>query len=270
MELVVGACDAIAARTVEESPAVHGVWLSSFELSSSLGIADDDLLGVDDWLRCIASVRRATAKPLSIDLGNSEGITASGLTDLLTALGPEAMVVVDDSVHPRRNSFSGTAFSTVSAPQFSSRVERIREAADRASLDVGICLRTETYRRHRRLELTLRHIVEVVARSGRASEFLLVHGLDLRTTDADSLRSLAIPHKLITLSTLSAGATVPELDALNIETLIIPNILTIQRCIEGPRLVEDITISGGSVDGDWQPFPSLYERLRFDDWTEGP
>ncbi|WP_309226929.1 isocitrate lyase/phosphoenolpyruvate mutase family protein [Streptomyces lunaelactis] len=102
----VGAASAVAARVAAES-GFDALWVSGLEVSTALGLPDENVLGPRDLADVVLALTRTAPLPVIVDVDNAGGsvATARRFADDLTRAGAAALCV-EDSAYPKVNSFA--------------------------------------------------------------------------------------------------------------------------------------------------------------------
>ncbi|WP_203933912.1 isocitrate lyase/phosphoenolpyruvate mutase family protein [Virgisporangium ochraceum] len=262
MNIAVGAVDAVAARTLDWVPTCNHLWISSFEISCSLGVPDSDLIRFEQLCERIQAVCRGSALPLIIDASNGVCYGNDRLAHFADSLNRAVTIVIDDTRFPRVNSFSPNGNVLADLQQTRSRLHFwSRKSRDVPS--IRVCLRTEHYRIYGDIEGTIIYLRELFDVEGLDPPQLLIHGYDLVSKGASALLNRLPIRSLVALSTLSPGRTIGEFRSHAIDTLIIPNILTIQRVLEGVKLLDEILSGDRTLDGPYRPFSQIRSEIEF-------
>jgi phosphoenolpyruvate phosphomutase len=100
-----GAVNAVAAAIAQQYGA-DALWISGLEVSASLGLPDDNVLGPRDLGDVVTSARRVSTLPVIVDVDNGAGSlpTTVRLAQDLSRAGATA-VCLEDSAYPKHNSF---------------------------------------------------------------------------------------------------------------------------------------------------------------------
>ncbi|MEU8782044.1 isocitrate lyase/phosphoenolpyruvate mutase family protein [Streptomyces sp. NPDC048637] len=103
----VGAASALSARVAVEA-GFDALWVSGLEVSTSLGLPDENVLGPRDLADVVSVLGRSAAGlPVIVDIDNAGGsvATAHRFGADLTAAGAAALCL-EDSTYPKVNSFA--------------------------------------------------------------------------------------------------------------------------------------------------------------------
>ncbi|MGW2055922.1 isocitrate lyase/phosphoenolpyruvate mutase family protein [Streptomyces sp. NPDC001840] len=131
----VGAANALAARVAVEA-GFDALWVSGLEVSTSLGLPDENVLGPRDLADVTGVLSRSADLPVIVDIDNAGGSVATAQrfgTDL-TAAGAAALCL-EDSTYPKVNSFAEHRHQQLSeAALMADQLAAIREATGPATL----------------------------------------------------------------------------------------------------------------------------------------
>ncbi|MER8084228.1 isocitrate lyase/phosphoenolpyruvate mutase family protein [Streptomyces sp. NPDC087532] len=102
----VGAASAVAARVAVES-GFDALWVSGLEVSTALGLPDENVLGPRDLADTVRALARTAPLPVIADVDNAGGsiATARRFADDLAHAGAAALCL-EDSAYPKTNSFA--------------------------------------------------------------------------------------------------------------------------------------------------------------------
>lgn len=105
--VIVSAGDAITAKLVEEA-GFDGIWISGFEASARLGLADNGSITMTEMLQATKTIVDATTLPVTVDVDNGYGgihnfVRAVKEFEKVGSLG----ICVEDNIFPKRNSLWG-------------------------------------------------------------------------------------------------------------------------------------------------------------------
>lgn len=137
----IGAASAVAAKVAVET-GFDALWVSGLEVSTALGLPDENVLGPRDLADIVLALTRTAALPVIVDIDNAGGTpaTARRFAGDLTRAGAAALCL-EDSAYPKVNSFA------LHRNQALARIETVTEqlAAMReaAGTRVALIARTE-------------------------------------------------------------------------------------------------------------------------------
>ncbi|UIX34472.1 isocitrate lyase/phosphoenolpyruvate mutase family protein [Streptomyces sp. GQFP] len=137
----IGAASAVAAKVAVET-GFDALWVSGLEVSTALGLPDENVLGPRDLADTVLALTRTAALPVIVDIDNAGGTpaTARRFAGDLTRAGAAALCL-EDSAYPKVNSFA------LHRSQALARIETVTEqlAAMReaAGTQVALIARTE-------------------------------------------------------------------------------------------------------------------------------
>jgi phosphoenolpyruvate phosphomutase len=138
----VGAVNALAACVAAEA-GFDALWVSGLEVSASLGLPDENVLGSRDLVDVVLALGRAAGLPVIVDIDNAGGsaATAGRFGGDLARAGAAALCV-EDSAYPKVNSFAVHRRQQLAGPALmGDQLAAMREAAGQ---HVVLIARTET------------------------------------------------------------------------------------------------------------------------------
>nr|WP_228867124.1 isocitrate lyase/phosphoenolpyruvate mutase family protein [Streptomyces halstedii] len=102
----VGAASAVAAKVALEA-GFDALWVSGLEVSTALGLPDENVLGPRDLADTVRAHARTAPLPVIVDVDNAGGqiATARRFADDLAHAGAAALCL-EDSAYPKSNSFA--------------------------------------------------------------------------------------------------------------------------------------------------------------------
>ncbi|CAL9411123.1 isocitrate lyase/phosphoenolpyruvate mutase family protein [Streptomyces sp. enrichment culture] len=102
----IGAASAVAAKVAVET-GFDALWVSGLEVSTALGLPDENVLGPRDLADTVLALTRTAALPVIVDIDNAGGTpaTARRFAGDLTRAGAAALCL-EDSAYPKVNSFA--------------------------------------------------------------------------------------------------------------------------------------------------------------------
>ncbi|WP_030276407.1 isocitrate lyase/phosphoenolpyruvate mutase family protein [Streptomyces sp. NRRL B-24484] len=125
-----GAANAMAA-TVAAEAGFDALWVSGLEVSTALGLPDENVLGPRDLADVVVTLGRVCDLPVIVDVDNAGGSAATARrfgTDLARA-GASALCL-EDSVYPKVNSFAlHRGQQLVDAQLMREQIKALRDAA---------------------------------------------------------------------------------------------------------------------------------------------
>ncbi|MCX4573419.1 isocitrate lyase/phosphoenolpyruvate mutase family protein [Streptomyces sp. NBC_01571] len=137
----IGAASAVAAKVAVET-GFDALWVSGLEVSTALGLPDENVLGPRDLADTVLALTRTAALPVIVDIDNAGGTpaTARRFAGDLTRAGAAALCL-EDSAYPKVNSFA------LHRSQALARIETVTEQLsamrDVAGTRVALIARTE-------------------------------------------------------------------------------------------------------------------------------
>lgn len=137
----IGAANALAARAGADA-GFDALWISGLEVSTGLGLPDENVLGPSDLAAVVTAVRRVVDLPIIVDIDNAGGGTATAqrvAADLARA-GADGLCL-EDSRYPKINSFATHRDQHLAdEEQVCAQLEQMRAAAP----ELVLIARTET------------------------------------------------------------------------------------------------------------------------------
>jgi phosphoenolpyruvate phosphomutase len=139
--VMVSAGDAITAKLIEEAE-FDGIWVSGFEASARLGLADNGCITMTEMLNTTKTIVDATNLPVLVDIDNGYG----GLHNFIrTAREFEKIgcsgVCVEDNIFPKTNSLWGGKIPLLSMEEHGAKIRAGKDA--QRTKDFIIIARTE-------------------------------------------------------------------------------------------------------------------------------
>ncbi|MEU2026220.1 isocitrate lyase/phosphoenolpyruvate mutase family protein [Streptomyces sp. NPDC016469] len=102
----IGAANAVAAKVAVET-GFDALWVSGLEVSTALGLPDENVLGSRDLADTVLALTRTAELPVIVDIDNAGGTLAAARRfagDLARA--GAAALCLEDSAYPKANSFA--------------------------------------------------------------------------------------------------------------------------------------------------------------------
>jgi phosphoenolpyruvate phosphomutase len=203
----VGAVNALAARVAAEA-GFDALWVSGLEVSASLGLPDENVLGSRDLADVVLALGRAAGLPVIVDIDNAGGsaATAGRFGGDLARAGAAALCV-EDSAYPKVNSFAVQRRQQLAGPALmGDLLAAMREAAGQ---HVVLIARTETLICGGTVPEALRRARAYVEAGANA---VLVHSKDRSGAQAlDTAAAWTSPAPLVTVPTAFPHLNVEEL-----------------------------------------------------------
>src|SRR5690348_4975451 len=103
--ILVSAGDAITAKLVEEA-GFNGIWISGFEASARLGLADNGSITMSEMLNISQNIVRAVKIPVWVDVDTGYGNFQRTVREF-ERIGVAGICVQDDIPHLKQNSLWG-------------------------------------------------------------------------------------------------------------------------------------------------------------------
>ncbi|MGW3498603.1 isocitrate lyase/phosphoenolpyruvate mutase family protein [Streptomyces sp. NPDC001020] len=218
----IGAASAVAARVAVET-GFDALWVSGLEVSTALGLPDENVLGPRDLADAVLALTRTAELPVIVDIDNAGGTpaTARRFAGDLACAGAAALCL-EDSAYPKVNSFAlhrSQALAPVET--MSEQLAAMREAA---GSQVTLIARTEALICGARVPEAVERAATYAAAGADA---VLIHSKD--RTGAQALATAeawaeAVP--LVTVPTAFAHLAPDELGAAGFSLAIYANQLS--------------------------------------------
>ncbi|MFK0154292.1 isocitrate lyase/phosphoenolpyruvate mutase family protein [Streptomyces sp. NPDC090493] len=256
----VGAVSAVAAKVAVES-GFDALWVSGLEVSTAMGLPDENVLGPRDLADTVLALTRTAALPVIVDIDNAGGSTAAArrFAGDLTRAGAAALCL-EDSAYPKVNSFA------LHRGQSLARIETVTEqlAAMRAvaGTQVALIARTEAL-------ICGASVAEAVGRAvtyaACGADAVLIHSKD--PTGQQALATAAAwPRQvpLVTVPTAFAHLTPDELGAAGFALAIYANQLS-RAALAAMRRAAASFQTTGSFTADGTPLSDVSDLLQIAD-----
>jgi len=139
--VIISAADAITAKLVEEAE-FDGIWVSGFEASARLGLADNGSITMSEMLNSAKTIIDATSIPVIVDVDNGYG----GIHNFIRTVKEFekigcAGICVEDNVFPKQNSLWGGKVPLLSMQEHGAKIRAGKDA--QKTKDFVIIARTE-------------------------------------------------------------------------------------------------------------------------------
>ena len=168
--VVVSAGDAITSRLIEEAE-FDGIWVSGFEASARLGLADNGVITMPEMLNTAKTVASATTLPVIVDVDNGYG----GIHNFIRTVKEFESsgcsgVCVEDNIFPKQNSLWGGKVPLLSKEEHGAKIRAGKDA--QKTEDFMIIARTEALIRNYGMTEALKR-AEYYAECG--ADMVLIH-----------------------------------------------------------------------------------------------
>ncbi|MBN2406652.1 MAG: isocitrate lyase/phosphoenolpyruvate mutase family protein [Elusimicrobia bacterium] len=152
--VIVSAGDAITAKLIEEAE-FDGIWISGFEASARMGMADNGEITMTEMLNAAKTVVDATTLPVIVDADNGYG----GIHNFIRTVkefekAGVAGLSVEDNIFPKQNSLWGGKVPLLSMEEHGMKIRAGKDA--QKTTDFVIIARTEALIRGYGMEEALR------------------------------------------------------------------------------------------------------------------
>jgi phosphoenolpyruvate phosphomutase len=256
----IGAANAVAARVAVET-GFDALWVSGLEVSTALGLPDENVLGPRDLADTVLALTRTAALPVIVDIDNAGGTpaTARRFASDLTRTGAAALCL-EDSAYPKVNSFAlhrGQALARIETV-----TEQLSAMRDVAGNQVALIARTEALI----CGASLAEAVErATAYAACGADAVLIHSKDptgQQTLATATAWTGTVP--LVTVPTAFTHLTPDELGAAGFALIIYANQLS-RAALAAMRRVAASFETTGSFTADGTPLSDVADLLQIAD-----
>ena len=121
------------------------LWVSSFSCSAAAGLPDVGIIGVEEILATVRTVRRLTALPVVVDLdaGYGDPVKVFHVVDAMVRAGAAALCIEDNPTSKRCSLYPGDRPTLATAKEQVARLRAAVEAVKAAGSACRIIARTE-------------------------------------------------------------------------------------------------------------------------------
>lgn len=125
---IVGAHNGMGAKLIEKN-GFDGIWASGFEISSSFGVPDANILSMSQMIEAATNINDATSLPVILDADTGYGNVNNVmyLVHQLEKIGISGMVI-EDKLFPKVNSFVVGRQELTSITEFTNKIRSAKEA----------------------------------------------------------------------------------------------------------------------------------------------
>ena len=163
-QVLVSAGDAITAKLVEEA-GFDGIWISGFEASARLGLADNGSITMTEMLNIAKPIVDAVKIPVWVDVDTGYGNFARTVKEF-EKIGVTGVCVQDDVEGCKTNSLWGGGSPLMKPIDFCKKINVPRET-------INIMARTESIIRGESIYELKNRLINYIANSG--TNILLIH-----------------------------------------------------------------------------------------------
>jgi phosphoenolpyruvate phosphomutase len=182
------------------------LWVSGLEVSTMLGLPDENVLNPRDLADAVLALRRTTPLPVIVDIDNAGGTVAmAGRTAFDLARAGAAAVCLEDSTYPKTNSFS--LHRTQALTDLDLMRAQLKEIRSRGGADLTLIARTETLICGGTLDEALSRAEAYVSAGADA---VLIHSKD---TSGEQALQIASAWTALAAPLVSVPTAFPHLDA---------------------------------------------------------
>ncbi|WP_206443151.1 isocitrate lyase/phosphoenolpyruvate mutase family protein [Candidatus Protofrankia californiensis] len=256
----VGATSAAAARVAAEA-GFDALWVSGLEVSTALGVPDENVLGPRDLADVVVALGRTVPLPVIVDVDNAGGAaaTARRFAGDLTRAGAAALCL-EDSAYPKCNSFSVHRSQRLAPVEL--LCDQLAAMRGAAGPDTLLIARTEALICGGSLAEALER-ASVYAAAG--ADAVLVHSKD--STGAQALGTAAAwaePVPLVTVPTAFPQLGLQQLGQAGFALAIYANQLS-RAALAAMRMAADAFRATGSFTGPGVDLADVGDLLRVAD-----
>lgn len=258
----IGAANAIAASVAADA-GFDALWISGLEVSTSLGLPDENVLTAQDLAGVVLAAGRVTHLPTIVDVDNGGGSPASArrtATDLARA--GAAGLCLEDSLFPKINSFATHREQHLaSIEQMCALLAAMREAAGD---EMTLIARTEELICGGSVGDALQRASLYVSAGADA---VLIHSKDRTGKQAHDVAAAWSdnPTPLVSIPTAFPQFSAQELGAAGFALVIYANQLTRAAYAAMRAATDGFAATGTFTAHDGSPLPSVQELLRISD-----
>jgi phosphoenolpyruvate phosphomutase len=170
--ILVSAGDSLSAKLIEQA-GFDGVWVSGFEASARLGLADNGSITLTEMLNIAKPIVNATKLPVFVDCDTGYGNLKRTVREF-EDIGAYAICIQDDVPHRKTNSLWGGKSPLLTKEEFGERLESVKNRK------IKIIARTETIIRNNnmkdakvRLEHYYKCFADIIMPHTRDEKYLL-------------------------------------------------------------------------------------------------
>ncbi|MFF5085475.1 isocitrate lyase/phosphoenolpyruvate mutase family protein [Actinoplanes sp. NPDC000266] len=257
-----GAANAIAASVAAEA-GFDALWISGLEVSTSMGLPDENVLTAQDLAGVVLAVGRVTDLPAIVDVDNGGGSPASArrtATDL--AKSGAAGLCVEDSLFPKINSFATHRDQHLASIDSMCGLLTAMRAA--AGDSMTLIARTETLICGGSVGDALQRASLYV---GAGADAVLIHSKDRAGKQARDVAGAWSDGRtpLVSIPTAFPQLGVQELGAAGYSLVIYANQLTRAAYAAMRAAADAFTATGTFTAQDGSALPSVQELLQISD-----
>jgi phosphoenolpyruvate phosphomutase len=263
---LVGARDALTARIAADA-GFDGLWVSSFEVSATLGLPDLGLLTMSECLDAAARVSAATPMPTLVDCdtGFGDAINLARATRQFEATGV-AGICVEDKASPKRNSYLDGDQVLDDPDRFAHRIEAAVRTRD--DPDFVVVARCEAL-------IAGRDMSEALSRAHRyvdaGADAVLIHS---KRRDPDEVVEFLgrwrsrVP--VIVVPTTYHEWTVAEAQEAGVSLVIYANQALRASVLATRKVLSEISLSGHAsiAEDSLAPVKEIFDLTRTAEWDE--
>ncbi|WP_226966744.1 isocitrate lyase/phosphoenolpyruvate mutase family protein [Streptomyces phaeolivaceus] len=258
----IGAASAVAAKVAVET-GFDALWVSGLEVSTALGLPDENVLGPRDLADTVLALTRTAALPVIVDIDNAGGTpaTARRFAGDLTRAGVAALCL-EDSAYPKVNSFA--LHRSQALARTDTVTEQLAAMRDVAGTQVALIARTEAL-------ICGGSVAEAVERAAAyaacGADAVLIHSKDPTGQQALATAAAwtgAVP--LVTVPTAFAHLAPDDLGTAGFALAIYANQLS-RAALAAMRRAAASFQTTGSFTADGTPLSDVADLLQIADPT---
>ncbi|WP_338106041.1 isocitrate lyase/phosphoenolpyruvate mutase family protein [Streptomyces coelicoflavus] len=258
----IGAANAVAAKVAVET-GFDALWVSGLEVSTALGLPDENVLGPRDLADTVLALTRTAALPVIVDIDNAGGTPAAArrFAGDLTRAGAAALCL-EDSAYPKVNSFA--LHRSQALADIETVTEQIAAMRDAVGSQVALIARTEALICGASVTEAVRR-AEAYASCG--ADAVLIHSKDPAGQQALATAAAwpgAVP--LVTVPTAFAHLSPDELGTAGFALAIYANQLS-RAALAAMRSVAASFQTTGSFTAGGTPLSDVADLLQIADPT---
>jgi phosphoenolpyruvate phosphomutase len=252
----------VAAKVAVET-GFDALWVSGLEVSTALGLPDENVLGPRDLADTVLALTRTAALPVIVDIDNASGTSAAArrFAGDLTRAGASALCL-EDSAYPKVNSFA--LHRSQALADIETVTEQIAAMRDAVGTRVALIARTEAL-------ICGASVTEAVGRAAAYSacgaDAVLIHSKDPTGQQALATAAAwtgAVP--LVTVPTAFAHLSPDELGAAGFALAIYAKQLS-RAALAAMRRVAASFQTTGSFTAGGTPLSDVADLLHIADPT---
>lgn len=243
------------------------VWVSGLAVSTSAGVPDASILGMEKFLEAARMIDASTSLPVIADCDTGFGsLNATTYMAMQYVNAGIAGICIEDKQFPKRNSFSGARHDLENIETFCMKIRKIKEAP--APRKIVVIARTESFIAGHSCDEALKR---AHAYREAGADAILVHS---RSSDAKEIQAFvaawddALP--VVIAPTTYGSTSFRDFEEMGVTMVICANQL-IRASVKSMRLVLDAIRSGPSLsttDGLICPLHEVVDMFKNERWVD--